>query len=122
MAAEACIANFKKQLSLAPNIYACTAGHVLPSILYNHYYSPHSLMGSIYLSQFKLTRIQNIQAMAAGSIRCVTFSNSQHWKPNTSITELQGFLGTIVAYSAGDACGTFLSGIAKLNYTSCVVS
>ena len=57
MAAEACIANFKKQLSLAPNIYACTAGHVLPSILYNHHYSPHSLMGSIYLSQFKLTRI-----------------------------------------------------------------
>ena len=60
--------------------------------------------------------------MAAGSICRVTFSNSQHWKPNTSITELQGFLGTIVAYSAGDACGTFLSGIAKLNYTSCVVS
>ena len=60
--------------------------------------------------------------MAAGSILRVTFSNSQHWKPNTSITELQGFLGTIVAYSAGDVCGTFLSGIAKLNYTSCVVS
>ena len=60
--------------------------------------------------------------MAAWSIRCVTFANSQQWKPNTSITELQRFLGTIVAYSAGDACGTFLSGIAKLNYTSCVVS
>ena len=60
--------------------------------------------------------------MAAGSICRVTFSNSQHWKPNFSITELQGFLGTIVAYSAGDVCGTFLSGIAKLNYASCVVS
>ena len=60
--------------------------------------------------------------MAAGSIRCVTFSNSQHWKPNSSITELQGFLETIVAYSAGDVCSTFLSGITKLNYTSCVVS
>ena len=60
--------------------------------------------------------------MAAWSILRVTFSNGQHWKPNTSITELQGFLGTIVACSAGDACGTFLSGIAKLNYTSCVVS
>ena len=60
--------------------------------------------------------------MASWSIRRVTFSNSQHWKPNTSITELQGFLGSIVAYSAGDACGTFLGGIAKLNYTSCVVS
>ena len=60
--------------------------------------------------------------MVAGSILRVTFSNSQHWMPNTSITELQGFLGTIVAYSAGDACGTFLSGIPKLNYTSCVVS
>ena len=60
--------------------------------------------------------------MAAGSILRVTFSNSQHWKPNTSIAELQGFLGSIVTNSAGDACGTFLSGIAKLNYTSCVVS
>ena len=60
--------------------------------------------------------------MAAGSILRVTFSNSQHWKPNTSITELQGFLGSIVTNSAGDVCGTFLSGIAKLNYTSCVVS
>ena len=54
--------------------------------------------------------------MASWSIRRVTFSNSQHWKPNTSITELQGFLGSIVAYSAGDACATFLGGIA------CVVS
>ena len=60
--------------------------------------------------------------MAAGSIRCVTFSNSQHWKPNFSITELQGFLGSTVVNSAGDACGTFLSGIAKLNYASCLVS
>ena len=60
--------------------------------------------------------------MAAGSILRVTFSNSQHWKPNTSITELQGFLGSIVTNTAGDVCGTFLSGIAKLNYTSCVVS
>ena len=60
--------------------------------------------------------------MAAGSICRVTFSNSQHWQPMASITELQGFLGSIVAYSAGDACSTFLSGIAKLNYTSCVVS
>ena len=50
--------------------------------------------------------------MAAGSILRVTFCNSQHWKPNTSITELQGFLGSIVTNSAGDACGTFLSGIA----------
>ena len=60
--------------------------------------------------------------MAAGSICRVTFSNSQLWKPNTSITELQGFLGSIVTNTAGDVCGTFLSGIAKLNYTSCVVS
>ena len=60
--------------------------------------------------------------MAAGSILRVTFSNSQHWQPMASITKLQGFLGSIVAYSAGDVCGTFLSGIAKLNYTSCVVS
>ena len=60
--------------------------------------------------------------MAAWSIRCVTFSNSQHWQPMASITELQGFLGSTVANSAGDVCGTFLSGIAKLNYTSCVVS
>ena len=60
--------------------------------------------------------------MAAGSILRVTFSNSQHWKPNTSIKELQGFLGTIVTNTAGDVCGTFLSGIAKLNYTSWVVS
>ena len=50
--------------------------------------------------------------MEAGSIRCVTFSNSQHWQPMASITELQGFLGSIVTNSAGDACGTFLSGIA----------
>ena len=60
--------------------------------------------------------------MAAWSIRRVTFSNSQHWQPMASITELQGFLGSTVANSAGDVCGTFLSGIAKLNYTSCVVS
>ena len=60
--------------------------------------------------------------MAAGSILRVTFSNSQHWKPMASITELQGFLGSIVTNTAGDVCGTFLSGIAKLNYTSCVVS
>ena len=60
--------------------------------------------------------------MAAGSILRVTFSNSQHRQPMASITELQGFLGSIVAYSAGDVCGTFLSGIAELNYTSCVVS
>ena len=50
--------------------------------------------------------------MEAGSIRCVTFSNSQHWQPMASITELQGFLGSIVTNSVGDACGTFLSGIA----------
>ena len=50
--------------------------------------------------------------MAAGSIRYVTFSNSQNWQPNTSIAELQGFLGSIVTNSVGDACGTFLSGIA----------
>ena len=60
--------------------------------------------------------------MAAESILRVTFFNSQHWQPMASITELQGFLGSIVAYSAGDVCGTFLSGIAKLNYTSGVVS
>ena len=60
--------------------------------------------------------------MAAWSIRCVTFSNSQHWQPMASITELQGFLGSTVANSAGDARGTFLSGIAKLNYAPCVVS
>ena len=60
--------------------------------------------------------------MAAGSNCRVTFSNSQHWQPMASITELQRFLGSILAYSAGDVCGTFLSGIAKLNYTSCVVS
>ena len=60
--------------------------------------------------------------MAAWSIRRVTFSNSQHWQPMASITELQRFVGRTVANSAGDACGTFLSGIAKLNYTSCVVS
>ena len=45
---------------------------------------------------------------------CNLFDN-QHWQPMASITELQRFLGRIVAYSAGDACGTFLSGIAKLN-------
>ena len=41
--------------------------------------------------------------MAAWSIRCVTFSNSQHWQPMASITELQGFLGSTVANSTGDA-------------------
>ena len=51
------ITSFKTQLSLAPNIYACIAGQLLPSILYNHHYSPQSLMDSFYLSQFKLTRI-----------------------------------------------------------------
>ena len=60
--------------------------------------------------------------MAAWSICRGTFCNSQHWQPVTSITDLQRFLGSTVANSAGDACGTFLSGIAKLNYTSCVVS
>ena len=30
------ITSFKTQLSLAPNIYACIAGQLLPSILYNH--------------------------------------------------------------------------------------
>ena len=60
--------------------------------------------------------------MAAGSILRITFSNSQHRQPMGSITELQRFLGSTVANSAGDVCGTFLSGIAKLNYTSCVVS
>ena len=37
--------------------------------------------------------------MAAWSIRRVTFSNSQHWQPMASITELQGFLGSTVANS-----------------------
>ena len=60
--------------------------------------------------------------MAAWSICRGTFCNSQHWQPVTSITELQRFLGSTVANSAGDVGGTFLSGIAKLNYTSCVVS
>ena len=60
--------------------------------------------------------------MAAWSICRGTFCNSQHWQPVTSITELQRFLGSTVANSAGDACGTFLSGIANLNYTSYVVS
>ena len=41
--------------------------------------------------------------MAAWSIRRVTFSNSQHWQPMASITELQGFLGSTVANSTGDA-------------------
>ena len=60
--------------------------------------------------------------MAAGSILRVTFSNSQHRQPMASITELQRFLGSTVANSAGDVCVTFLRCIAKLNYTSCVVS
>ena len=60
--------------------------------------------------------------MAAWSIRCVTFSNRQHWQPMASITELQGFLRSIVTNSAGDAWGTFLSGIAKPDYAPCVVS
>ena len=60
--------------------------------------------------------------MTAWSIYLVTFCNNQHWQPTASITELQRFLGSIVAKSAGDACGTFLSGIANLNYTSYVVS
>ena len=41
--------------------------------------------------------------MAAWSIRRVTFSNSQQWQPMASITELQGFLGSTVANSTGDA-------------------
>ena len=40
------ITSFKTQLSLAPNIYACIAGQLFPSILYNHHYSPQSLMDS----------------------------------------------------------------------------
>ena len=40
------ITNFKKQLSLSPNMYARIAGQLLPSILYNYHYSPQSLMGS----------------------------------------------------------------------------
>ena len=51
------ISSFKKRLSLSPNMYARIAGRLLPSILYKYYYSPQSLMGSTYLSQFKLTRI-----------------------------------------------------------------
>ena len=43
--------------------------------------------------------------MTAWSIYLVTFCNNQHWQPIASITELQRFLGSIVAKSAGDACG-----------------
>ena len=43
--------------------------------------------------------------MTAWSIYLVTFCNNQHWQPIASITELQQFLGSIVAKSAGDACG-----------------
>ena len=114
------IANFIKQLSLVPNIYACIAGQLLLSNLYNYLLS---LLWILFIYQsFSLPEFKISKQWRPGLSFCVTFSNSQHWKPNTSITELQGFLGTIVAYSAGDACGTFLSGIAKLNYTSCVVS
>ena len=55
------ITNFKKQLSLALNMYACIADQLLPSIFYNHHYSPQYqwvffIYHSLILPEFKISK------------------------------------------------------------------